>query len=57
MNNFFEKIWDYQTKILHCDLLNCFMFHDKKSCRKTMFLSFIVGGVSFVCITFVSWIQ
>ena len=44
-------------KIQHCDLLHCFMFHDKKSCGKTMFLSFIVGGVSFECITFGSWIQ
>ena len=38
----FEKIWDYQAKILYCDLLHGAMFHDNQSCRKTTSLSFIV---------------
>ena len=52
-----KRFGTIRQKILHCDLLHCFMFHDKKSCRKTMFLSFIVGGVSFVCITFGFWMR
>ena len=38
----FKRIWDYQSKIRHCDLLHRFMFHDNNSCRNTTFLSFIV---------------
>ena len=34
MKDFFEKVWDYQEKIRHCDLLHHFMFHDTKSCKK-----------------------
>ena len=37
-----KRVWDYQAKIRHCDLLHCLMFHDKKSFRKMTFLSFIV---------------
>ena len=49
-------LWGYQAKIINCDLLHCFIFHDKKS-RKTMFFPFIVGEVIFVCIMFASLIQ
>ena len=44
-------------KIRYCDLLHRFMFHDKNSCRKLTFLSFIVGEVIIVCITFGSWMM
>ena len=52
-----KRFGTIMQKILHCDLLHLSMFHDKKSCRKTTFLSFNVGKVIIVCITFGSWIQ
>ena len=48
---------DYTQKIRHCDLLHRFMFHHKKSCRKTTFLSCTLGEVINVCIAFGSWIK
>ena len=42
MKDLFDRVW-FSGKIrCNCDLLHRFMFHDKKSCRKTTFLSFIV---------------